>query len=348
MTVPILNVYYLLCYAWRHAEESDVVAAHELQGVEHVHDLLGKVLAEGTFQVVRRGLDRGYREVREDLAGIRGKLDLGETTKRALRSKGRAACVFEELSHDVLHNQIIRSTLGTLLRFPALHPRVRDRVRGAYLALDGVRPVHIDRAAFRRVQLDRNRRRYRFLLAVCLLLHDSSLVDERNGEVQFRDLRENIRRMWQVFEDFVREFYSREQSRYSVNRDGRRIDWRDSGAALDQDRALIPLMEADVLLDSSDRRIIVDTKFYEEALVEHWGARKLRSTSLYQLLAYLRNREATLPSGPRHEGILLYPVVDHPLAVDIRLEGHRIQARGIDLAQDWERIHRDMLAVIDA
>ena len=33
---------------------------------------------------------------------------------------------------------------------------------------------------------------------------------------------------------------------------------------------------------------------------------RLRSDHLYQLLAYLRNREATEP-GPRHEGVLLYP-----------------------------------------
>ena len=51
---------------------------------KELQDLLGKVLAEGTFRLIRRGLDRGYREVREDLAGIRGKIALGETATRAL------------------------------------------------------------------------------------------------------------------------------------------------------------------------------------------------------------------------------------------------------------------------
>ncbi|MFC1662351.1 restriction endonuclease, partial [Gemmatimonadota bacterium] len=112
MKIPIANVYYLLCYAWRHMEESDVVEVQELGKLNRVQDLLGKVLAEGTFQLLRRGIDRGYHEVEEDLAGIRGKLAISEMAKRALRARGRAACVFEELTHDVHHNRILRSTLG--------------------------------------------------------------------------------------------------------------------------------------------------------------------------------------------------------------------------------------------
>ena len=81
-----------------------------------------------------------------------------------------------------------------------------------------------------------------------------------------------------------------------------------------------------------------------EALSKHRGVRKLHSGHLYQLLAYLRNREATSEPGSRHEGILLYPVVDEPLKVDVCLEGFSVRARGIDLGQDWRRIHTDMLA----
>ena len=49
--IPIANIYYLLCYAWSHVEERDVVRLEELEGLERVHDLLGKVLAEGTFRL---------------------------------------------------------------------------------------------------------------------------------------------------------------------------------------------------------------------------------------------------------------------------------------------------------
>ena len=348
MIIPIANLYYLLCYAWRHVREADTVRREELAGLDGTHHLLGKVLAEGTFRLIRGGIDRGYREIREDLAGIRGKLSVGETAKRALRARGRAACEFEELSHDVLHNRILRSTLAALLKLPDLDPvQVRPDIRTAYRKLEGISLVRLERRLFPRVQLDRNRHLYRFLMSICELIHDCLIVEERSGSARFRDLRKDEYRMWSLFQDFVIEFYRREQDDdYRVNHRGRGIRWNDEGTREDQ-RRMIPRMEADVVLESRRRRIVLDTKYYQQALSNHHGVRKLRSEHLFQLLAYLRNREATSKPGPRHEGILLYPVVDEPLKVDVRLEGFSIRARGIDLGRDWRKIHTDMLALLD-
>lgn len=340
--IPIVNIYYLLCYAWRHVEERNVVRLGEIEGLRRIHDLLAKVLAEGTFRLIRRGIDRGYRELREDLGGIRGKLAVGETVKRALRTRARAACDFEELSHDVLHNRILRSTLGSLLRLPDLHPDVKTEVRAAYLKLRGVGLVRLNRHLFQQVQLDRNRQIYRFLLSICRLVHDQLLVDERSGDARFTDFSGD--KMAKLFEDFVIEFYRREQCDYRVNPRGRGIAW-DAVGTRDDQRSKIPRMEADVILDGPKKRIILDTKYYQEALGGRFGG-KLRSENLYQLLAYLRNREATAKPGPRHEGILLYPVVDSPLAIDVCLEGFAIRARGIDLARQWRNIHADLTALI--
>ncbi len=345
MAIPIANVYYLLCYAWKHVEEAGERRLHELEGLSETHHLLGKVLAEGTFRLIRKGLDRGYREVREELPGIRGKLLISETAKRALRARSRTLCEFEQLSHDVLHNRILRSTLGALLQLPDVDKDVRADVKIAYQKLEGVSPVRLHRRLFRQVQLDRNRRFYRFLMFVCRLIHEQLFVEEKSGRVQFFDFRKDEARMSKLFEDFVAEFYRREQGTFRVGH-GKKIQWHDEGTTQEQ-RRMIPDMKSDVLLESKDRkrRIILDCKYYKEAFSRHHETRKLRSGHLYQLLAYLRNREATRP-GPRHEGILLYPVVHQPIQVDVCLEGFPIRARGIDLGRHWKRIHDDMLAVV--
>lgn len=341
-TIPIENIYYLLCYAWSHVEEQDLVRPGQLQGLERVHDLLGKLLAEGTFRLIRRGLDRGYREVHEDLAGIRGKIIVGETAKRALRARGRVACEFEELSHNVLHNRILRSTLRSLLRLRRLHASVRNEVRSAYTKLDGISEVPLNRQLFQQVQLDRNRRYYRFLLSICRLIHERLLVDRQTGQVRFTDFTQE--QLSGLYEDFIIGFYRREQDVYRVNIGGRRIKWDDEGTP-DSLRSRIPVMEADVILEAPARKIILDAKYYAEALGGRRGGR-LHSDNLYQLLAYLRNREATKAQGPKHEGILLYPTIEKPLDINVCLEGFSIKARTIDLAQSWPGIHEDMLAVI--
>ena len=92
--IPIANIYYLFCYAWDHVEERDVVRVQDLEGLDKVHDLLGKVLAQGIFRLIRRSIDHGYRDVREELPGIRGKIAVGETAKRGLRARGQVACEY--------------------------------------------------------------------------------------------------------------------------------------------------------------------------------------------------------------------------------------------------------------
>ena len=356
--IPIANVYYLLCYAWRWAQQHDGAKLREIEGLSSAQDLLGKILAGGVHNLVRRGIDRGYLERREDLAGIRGKLAVGETAKRALRSRGRAACDFEELSLDILPNQILRTSLVALRRLgrrrgggragTGLDANVYTEVAVACRSLSNISSVpRLERRMFGLVRIDRSRRLYRFLLSVCRLLHEHLFIDEDSGATHFRDFRRNEAEMWRLFETFVTEFYRREQRGFHVNRGGRGIDWWEADAVTDDDRGKIPAMEADLILDGPERRIIMDTKYYAEALGGRHGAGKLHSSNLYQLLAYLRNRQATKPRGARHEGILLYPEVDTPLAADIRLEGFRIQARTIDLSQDWRFIHRDMLRVIE-
>ncbi len=347
--IPILNVYYLLCYAWGRIQERDTKRLATLDSLSTVQDLLGKILAGGVDHLFRHGIDRGYVERREDLAGIRGKLAVSETAKRALRRRGQAACDFEELSKDILPNRILRASLhGLLERQVALHPDIRSNVRSAYRRLDGVSQIRLTRNIFSQVQLAGNRRLYQFLLSVCKLLYESSGVNEKTGSTAFRDFRQDESTMWALFEEFVTGFYKREQRAYRVNPKGRLIKWAKASAEDEASRARIPVMKADVLLESSDRRIILDTKYYVGALAYRFGSGtgKLNSSNLYQLLAYLRNRQKSNPGQPVHEGILLYPETDQPLRVDIRLEGFRIQARTVNLDQNWQHIHKEMLETI--
>ena len=342
--IPIRNYYYLLCYAWDHIEDLDAVETSKLNEMDRVQDLFGKILAEGVFQLLRRGLDRGYQETMEDLPGVRGKLAISEMAKRALRVRGRAACIFEELTHDVHYNRIIRSTLRDLLDLSDLDKDVRAEVRLAFQKLEGVSLIKVNRHAFRMVQLDRNKRRYRFMLSVCELIQESLLVESGKGTSEFRDFRDDYKRMWKLFEDFATEFYRREQDEFRISSQ-EVIRFHEASAINEADLGKIPVMQADILLDSDDRRIILDTKFYSNPMDGKYGD-KLDSSNLYQLLAYIRNREAAKPIGPKHEGVLLYPVVNGPIRVDVRLEGYRVQARGIDLAQEWEGVHRDMLEIV--
>jgi len=155
---------------------------------------------------------------------------------------------------DILPNRILRTSLRSLLNPRiSLDRSIRSEVRSAYCRLGGVSPVRLKRNTFSQVQLGGQRRVHRHLLSVCWLLHRRAIVDEKTGHTTFRDFRRDKKRMWKLFEDFVTGFYEREQRVYRVNPGGRRrIDWADAHAADGANRALIPVMEADVLPESPE------------------------------------------------------------------------------------------------
>jgi 5-methylcytosine-specific restriction enzyme subunit McrC len=106
-------------------------------------------------------------------------------------------------------------------------------------------------------------------------------------------------------------------------------------------------METDVCLHSPGRAIILDTKFYAQALkAGAFGTARLSPANLYQLFTYLRQRAAE-PGWEQAEGVLLYPRTNRDFAVEFTTHGHRIRALTLDLAQPkWMDIHDRLMQIV--
>lgn len=341
MKIPVANVYRLLLYAWRLIGDKaarDVAEA----GYTELQDLFAHVLADSVSRLVARGLDRGYVAREEALAGVRGKVGLDETLKGNHLANARAHCHFDELDYDVLHNRIIKATLLSL-RDTGLDPRNNARVGSLYRTLGAVSDVPITLRDFRQVQLHRNNAEYAFALRVCELIHENVMIDDRTGRTRFREYQATQQQMGTLFQTFVYEFFNHEQQRYKIS--SPKMEWfGKDGMVADLER--LPRMETDIVLESPDRRIVLDTKFYADALVGRSHRKRVIAEHLYQVFAYVQNRDAHNPGTP-HEGMLLYPVVKEAFAFDYRLMGHRFTIRSLDLDQPWPAIHQDLLAVLE-
>jgi 5-methylcytosine-specific restriction enzyme subunit McrC len=187
----------------------------------------------------------------------------------------------------------------------------------------------------------------RFLLfhqtqdTTCELIFRYLLPTEEAGVSQFRDFLRDERQMAVLFENFVRNFYEHE-TRFRVKREDIYWQWI---AADDVSSGLLPKMQTDISLTSATRKIIIDCKFTPEATKQHYEAKKLRSSHLFQIYAYLDN----LPEGglsKTSEAMLLYPTVDELLSASFTNKGRKISIRTINLSQDWQGIHRDLLALV--
>lgn len=339
MEIPIANIYYLLCYAWDALEEkTEVAEVDELESTQLL-DLFAKVLVTGTRRLIRRGLDRGYLPQEGELPGIRGKLLVTQTVRRSLLRHGRATCVWDDLEYGTLPNQILKATFETLYAADGLSPANRADVHDMLRWLAPVPSLDLRAGHFRRVQLHRNNRIYAFLLHVCEFIYEHWLPDEKGGKRRFRDfVRDGLPGL---FEKFVLNFYRHELSNdWSVG--SPRIYWQMSAPNEDAE-FYVPEMKTDVCLKGAGRAIILDTKFYVQALKDGpYGSSKLPSGNLYQLYTYLRQK-ASEPGWEQAEGVLLYPRTTKEFKVDFTTHGHRIRALTLDLFQPWQQIRRQLL-----
>lgn len=335
MDIPIQNLYYLLCYAWNKLEERDIVDVDPIESAT-MADLFARVLVSGTNHLLKRGFDRSYVAHRAKTSRLRGRIRF-DTVAKAGALSATLPCEFDELSYDILHNQILKATSRQLIRVGQISKANVEALSGVTRQLAEVRDIEVTSRVFGQVQLHRNNRFYDFLLKICELIHHNLLISEKAGYSRFRDFHRDERQMRVLYEDFVRNFYDRHTT-YGVRRENLEWGWTAEDAASDE---LLPRMQTDVSLERGDRKIIIECKYMPDATQHNHEATKLRSDHLYQLNAYLDN-----VGHAQCEGILLYPTVGAPLSASYARNAHRIRIRTIDLNQPWQGIHEDLLQLV--
>lgn len=342
--IPIQNIYYLLLYAWNQLEEGEVVDVSSLESQELV-DLLASVLVRGTKHLLRRGLDQHYILHKEEIAGVRGRILVSPTMRGMLLEHGRTRCEFDELSVDCLPNQILLSTARRLLRSPVLSRENRDELRGLNRELGGISEIALSKRSFRTVQLHSNNRFYKFLLNICELALDLSLVDENAGNYRFQDFIRDERKLAQLFEKFVLNFLSHERPDLRIGSE--QIRWNATSDS-DPNLAYLPLMRTDISVRSRqyDKTLIIDTKFYKDTFGKWWDKESIHSAHLYQLFAYLKNLEPKGGADAQADGMLLYPVVERSVNFEYHLEKHLLTVRTLNLAAHWSDIRKELLDIV--
>lgn len=331
----------MLCYAWDRLGERELIPVGT-EDAPRMEGLVAQVLAASVERLVTRGLDRGYRGAEVTTSEPRGRIEIGRSIGRATLARGRLVCTVTNRTPDVLHNRILRATLERLATVHELDGEMVERLRRLVGEMRGVSSIVVREADLAAVQLHANIADYRFPLELCALVHRCMMPDpSRPHRMVFRDFTRDAGQMGQLFEAFVRRFWELRLTDWTVRKTDTSVAW--SVAASPEVSALVPGLETDVLLQSDVRSLVVETKFVSSPTVWHFGREKLQSAHLRQLFAYLEVHD---PGGARGvEGILLYATVGRSLDLRMRLQGHPMWVRSLDLARPWEEVERDLARV---
>lgn len=341
-TIPIRNVYHMLCYAWDSLEQAELLELDIAADAQPI-DLLANVLLSGVNHLLRRGIALSYIAHEEEMTSLRGRADFAYSERRMLTRQGRVVCQFDELSPDILSNQIIKASLYRLYRTSSLSKQLRHKVGMSLHKFHEVTDIRLSRQVFSRVQIGANHRFYRFILNVCELIFHECIPDESAGDYCFRDFFRDDGKMAHLYEKFIRNFYRKNLKHVSVS--GERIDWSATSDE-DSDLALLPTMLTDISLRSPERTLVIDAKYYRNTLTNFHGVQRLHSSNLYQVYAYLDNLAVKGGTDAVADGMLIYPVVNESLSVGYHIRGKYIRIETLDLNRDWDELENNLLRMV--
>ncbi len=344
MQIPIENIYYLLCYAWNKLDEKERVNV-SVDDKTELLDLFAKVLINATKMLLKRGIDKNYIDHTEELAGVKGKVQISQTLKSNLLFKQKTICTFDDFSSNIVSNRILVSTIYRLTRTIGLDKQLKNELVGLKRMLSNIEQIEITNSLFKQVRLNRNNRIYGFVMNVCQIIYENILPSEEQGKYKFSDFTRDDKQMNQLFEVFIRNFYKIEQKKYKTVKK-ETIKWQFDSTDKESYQYL-PQMETDITLENDEEKIIIDAKYYRETMALNYNKERIKSVNLYQLFSYLLNQQDSSVKTRNATGILLYPTIETDYNLNFKYNEHKIQIRTVNLNSNWRNISSRLKEIIE-
>ncbi len=339
--IPIKNFYYILSYAW----ETLSTFNEEFQGNDNftnTTDLMSKLMEISFNHLIKRGIEKSYVSDEKEIRGIKGRLCLSETIKSGILNYGKTLCEYDEYGFDGPNNRVIKATVKAISKLDDISTNNHRSLLSIMDRLERVSDIDLLTFDFEKIRLNASNRYYRFILSLCKLIASSLTVSSETGQACLSNFIDETLRNESIYEKFIKNFYSKNLKTATVY--SPKFNWEISDTSDDIFKERIPELRSDVVIDYPGSRLIIDAKFYAEAIKQNYGKFKYRRDHLSQLMEYIRTsmREKSVPT----QGMLLYPTVDTQLNERGKIENLDIKVATIDLSKDWKEIESNMIDLI--
>ena len=315
------------------------VAAEEF---ENMHNLFAAILAKGIGRQLKQGLYRTYLNRKEDIAAVRGKIDMPGTIQNRFARKRVLTCEYDELSENNLLNQILKTTVLLLLRHARVDQEYKSELKKEMLFFSAVDTV--DPAAIRwsEIRFQRNNNTYRMLISLCQFILEGMLLTTESGEYKLASFVDE-QRMNRLYEKFILEYYAKECPQ--VKATASQIPWvLDDGMG-----TMLPVMQSDIMLTKGNEVLIIDAKYYTHTTQTQYDVHTLHSGNLYQIFTYVKNKDKEFGGLPHTvSGMLLYAATDEAIQPDnsYRMSGNKISVKTLDLNRDFSEIAAQLNSIV--
>ena len=344
--IKIQNLYYVFLYAWEKFSEGRSIQL-DLDQSPNLPNLMANVLLKSVKRIIKKGMMKDYKPKLINEQFVKGKIDFRKSIQNKFHVTNKLVCRYSELSVDSILNKIIKKTFINLLKNQNLKKTIKEDLNSLLKFFVDVEVNNNLSFYLSKLQFSQNNNYYRLPIEICKMLEYLKLPNQNQGNYIFNDILDDEVRMSDIFERFVANFYRYEQKIFRV-KSSEQLDWQFE--SLGGDLKLVPKQRTDITLNNKNDVIIIDTKYYKKPLVDsYYGQNKFKSDHLRQITSYMMNMEDELSSKKNIHGILLYAdsTGTQALNEDFKWRGYKVSVKSINLNQNWENIHNDLLKVIN-
>ena len=326
----IKNIYYMLCWCFNIQNTHEKTQSRvSTENFKNIYDFLSFVFIKLLSKIIKKGLYQDYNKKEAELSSLKGKINIDKTIKRNSLSKNKAVCTFNVFETNNIFNQIIKTTMDYLIRFPNIEKDIKIQLKKYLNYFDNVDFINKNDIHWKELSFNERNKYYQNIIFVCKLILKELIVSNDNGKENFLEFLDDTQ-ISTIYENFVKEYFIKA---HRIRAKSKILYFNDNPMEY------MPVMKTDIFLEQENNCLIIDTKFYKQILVRKKNSSKktLVSNNLYQILSYVDN---CLKKYDKVVGMLLYAETtnDPILNNQDKLNEKTIHIRTVNLNNDWDSI----------
>lgn len=341
-SIFIKNIYYMLSYAFTSLLQGEYESV-QAEEFDNLHNLFAAILSKGIGRQLKQGLYREYMNKQEDLALVRGKINISGSIRNQIDRKRLLSCEFDELSENNLLNQILKTTVMILLKHAKVEEQYKVELKKEMLYFSSIDLIDPASIRWNLIRFQRNNQSYRMLVSLCQLLLEGMLQTTEEGERKLASFIDE-QRMCRLYEKFILEYYAKECPQ--VKAAASQIEWAlDDGVG-----TYLPTMQSDIMLTKGNQVLIIDAKYYSRTMQVQRDTHTLHSANLYQIFTYVKNKEIELKDQAHTvSGMLLYARTDEQIQPDgdYLMSGNKISVKTLNLNCEFPMIAEQLNGIVE-
>lgn len=267
---------------------------------ETLLEILIGLFARKLADEARKGMPRRYLAHEDDLTALRGQLNATRQFTTLIARPDRLACRYDDLSPDILLNQIMKATVDRLIRVSASAENQRRLRELAFFYAD-IRSLRPSTLAWDSLILDRTNSRWRELVELARLLLGDRFQTTSSGAQNGFSLTFDMSRLFEAYvaRSLKRAFSGTE---LTVHAQGGRLyclEDAETGAGRF-------MTKPDILVKHKGRvELVIDTKWKRISRAVDDPKQGVSQADVYQMMAYgqLYQCPELLLLYPHHRGL---------------------------------------------